>query len=172
MLQCRPQETVQVGAVQQGVRYTDELPKLHKEIKHDVHWIGSIHAQADRVVKVCVRLTEIVKASKGYGPYLVSNVSRTLLQDALKLVHSYLWSNHMYWTASQLSAGIQRCTQNDWEPILQFMNCTSFMVSCLHKQPPTRVYRLRGNVSVLGMSLMGAGHDAPWSPILGDKGDC
>lgn len=65
MFCCRSDRAVQVGAVQQGVRYTDELPKLHKEIKHDVHWIGSIHAQADRVVKVCVHLTEVVKASKG-----------------------------------------------------------------------------------------------------------
>lgn len=75
---------VQVGAVQQGVRYTDELPKLHKEIKHDVHWIGSIHAQADRVVKVCVRLTDIVRASKGCGPQLVSHLSYTPLLDALE----------------------------------------------------------------------------------------
>ena len=47
------------------MQYTDELPTLHKEIKRDVHWIGSIHAKADRVVKICVQLTEIVKATKG-----------------------------------------------------------------------------------------------------------
>jgi hypothetical protein len=53
--------------VQEGVRYTDELPQLHAEVKRDVHWIGSIHAQADRVCARAVRLTTVVKAARGYG---------------------------------------------------------------------------------------------------------
>jgi hypothetical protein len=71
---CRNYVSVQVGAVQEGVRYTDELPTLHKEIKRDVYWIGAIHAQANRVCKGAVRLTEIVKAAKG----LVSPLSHVI----------------------------------------------------------------------------------------------
>jgi hypothetical protein len=56
---------VQVGHVEEGVRYADELPQLHAEVKRDVHWIGAIHAQADLVCKRAVHLSAVVKASEG-----------------------------------------------------------------------------------------------------------
>lgn len=55
---------MQVGTVQQGIEYADELPKLHKEIKRDVSWVGAVSAQADMTIRKACYLTKVVKASK------------------------------------------------------------------------------------------------------------
>lgn len=55
-----------MGTVQQGIEYADELPKLHKEIKRDVSWVGAVSAQADMTIRKACYLTKVVKASKRY----------------------------------------------------------------------------------------------------------
>jgi hypothetical protein len=57
--------TLQVGTVQQGVQYADELPKLHKEIKRDVSWFGATNAQLEITIKKACHLTLVVQASQG-----------------------------------------------------------------------------------------------------------
>ena len=74
---------VQVGQVEEGVRYTDELPQLHAEVKRDVHWIGAIHAQADLVCKRAVHLTTVVKASQGYAPDCFPRLHDLLVKAAV-----------------------------------------------------------------------------------------
>lgn len=75
---------VQVGQVEEGVRYTDELPQLHAEVKRDVHWIGAIHAQADLVCKRAVHLTAVVKASQGCVPGCLPTVRVLYLPTAVR----------------------------------------------------------------------------------------
>jgi hypothetical protein len=59
--------TMQAGTVQQGVEYADELPKLHREIKRDVSWVGAVRAQADITICDACLLTRVCKAQQGCG---------------------------------------------------------------------------------------------------------
>lgn len=47
------------------MQYTDELPKLHKEIKRDVSWVGAIEKRAEITIADACHLMRVVKASQG-----------------------------------------------------------------------------------------------------------